>query len=88
MVDPVWLPSLRFGQFGGGDPNPVGRVVVAANYATSTSCGSTMAVVTKRSSGGFIFPDSVVDFGGEMQTMDNSLMQSDGSAAAMVAHHI
>lgn len=48
--------------------DPVDRKMVATDYAAATSCGSTTAMVIKRSSRGFIFPDLVVDFGGKMQT--------------------
>lgn len=58
-------------------PDPFGWMVVVANCVTTTSCGSMTAVVTKRSNGEFIFPDSTIEFDSEMQTIDKDLMQTD-----------
>jgi hypothetical protein len=65
----------------------IGQMVVIARAAT-TSCGSTTMVVTERSSRGFVSSNTMVYFGGEMQTMDDDLTQRDGCVAAVVAHRL
>lgn len=62
-------------------------MVAAADFVVATSRGSMTAVVTERSLGGFISADLVLDFGGEIQTMDDSLTWRDGCAAAPVTSH-
>lgn len=52
---------------------------MAADYAAPTSYGFMTAVV--------IYQDLVVDFGGEMQIMDDDLTQRDACAAAADASH-
>lgn len=88
MANTAWLPSFRFGQLGGNYPDPICWVVVVQECAATTSYASMTAVLTERSSGEFISTHCVVNFGGEMQTTNDVLMQRGDGALSVFTHRM